>query len=357
MGIFNFNAIDTKGNSLLVEAFYEPDLSNRTGYDDGFLGAKVSLPKITETITDCIVTNPKPSINGVNYLDYTHFSILFNKTKKLPFATAVNIQGLTNELGIVHETRSGDTWYQDKRIFENEKTNQFSNGDYLYSGFQRGHMVRYYDPAWGRTMEIKKIAIGDTFHFTNCCPQMANLNTGAWLDLENYSMARALFQDEKVTVFAGPIFRKAMQIDKLLVPINFWKIIVYKKGNTVEAIGFLLSQEIAFNKMLQENLIIETDKKYSKPTLTKDHIDKLFNKKNLKGYMIKIEQLEEKTGLDFGLKSYDLNKNKDANFFEKLEKDTFAPSYKKRFNKIMKYIEFNESLNDSFNDAEFIKNM
>lgn len=354
---FKINLSDKKGNNFLLEAVHDADLNNRTGYDKNFLGVEVELPQITGNITDLVGTNPNPSVNGTNYLDYTHFSILFNKSKKLPFATAVNIQGLTNELGIVHETRDSDAWFQDNRIFENGTPYQFNNDDYRGSGFQKGHMVRYYDPAWGEDMEIKKKAIGDTFHFTNCCPQLRALNVGDWLNLENYTMARALFQDERVTVFAGPFFKNALQVEKLLVPVNFWKIVVYKKGNTIEAIGFLLSQQLVFNKMIQESLIIETDKKYSNPTLKKEDIDKLFNKKNLKGYMVKIEELEEKTGLSFGLNSFDLNKDKDPHFFEKVVPSSPLPKITERFKGIMKYIEFSESLEESFDDAEFIRNM
>lgn len=354
---FKINLKDKEGHSLILEALHDDNFLNRTGYDKNFLGVEIPLPQISDNISDIAAINPNPLENGKNYLDYTHFSILFNKSKKLPFATAVNIQGKTNELGIVHETRDGDSWYQDSRIFENETTNQFDNDDYLRSGFQKGHMVRYYDPAWGDSMEIKKKAIGDTFHFTNCCPQLRALNVGDWLKLENYTMARALFQDEKVTVFAGPIFKNALQIEKLLVPINFWKIIVYKKGDTKEAIGFLLSQQLVFNKMIEENLIIETDKKYSNPTLKKEDIDKLFNEKNLKGYMVKIEIIEEKTGLRFDLNPFDFNKNEDEHFFEKLNAPSPLPEITERFKGIIKYIEFNESRKGNFDDAEFIRNM
>ena len=109
--------------------------------------------------------------------------------------------------------------------------------------------------------------------------------------------------------------------------------------------------------MIQENLIVETDKKYSNPTLKKHDIDKLFNKKNLKGYMVKIEELEEKTGLSFGLNTFDLNKNKNQHIFEKLVPTSPLPEITERFKGIMKYIEFNESVEEHFDDAEFIKNM
>lgn len=357
METFEIYFSDKKGNNLLLEALRDNDFSDRKGYDKDFLGVEVKLPQTTESITDSIAINPSPSANGANYLDYTHFSILFNKSKKLPFVTAVNIQGLTNELGIVHETRDGDSWFQDKRIFEKENSNQFNNTDYNGSGFQRGHMVRYYDPAWGDNMEIKKKAIGDTFHYTNCCPQLRTLNVGKWLELENYTMARALFQDEKITVFSGPIFKNAIQVEKLLVPVNFWKIIIYRKDDTLEAIGFLLSQQLVFEKMIEYSLIVETDNKFSNPTLKKDDVDRLFNKKNLKGYMVKIEDIEKKTGLSFGLNIYDINHDKDQQFFEKIETPSPLPEITERFKGIMRYIEFNESLEESFDDTEFIRNM
>ncbi len=84
-------------------------------------------------------------------------------------------------------------------------------------------MVRYYDPAWGATEEIRKIAMGDTFHYTNCCPQLVNFNAGVWNDLEDYYISRAFFHDKKVTVFTGPIINKAERINKLPVPVNYWK--------------------------------------------------------------------------------------------------------------------------------------
>jgi endonuclease G len=80
--------------------------------------------------------------------------------------------------------------------------------------------------------------MGDTFHFTNCCPQVGKFNAGLWNDLEDYYMARSIFQDNKISVFTGPIFNKAKLINNLLVPLNFWKVIVYNKGNEIEAIDF-----------------------------------------------------------------------------------------------------------------------
>lgn len=347
---FQFMVTDIEEENNVATTVETLDLSDRKGYDENFLGVALKLPKVPKNQKNAIGKNPNPSVNTEEYLDYTHFSILFNKKKKLPILTAVNIEGSTNELGLVHETRDNDAWNIDKRLTEGKKTNQFGDDDYANSGFQKGHMVRYYDPAWGDSMEIKMNAIADTFYYTNCCPQLPSLNIGDWLNLEDYAMARALFQDGKITVFSGPIFKNAMQIGKLLVPVNFWKIIIYRKKNKIEAIGFLLSQQIVFEKMKLDRLIVETDKKYSKPTLKKEDIDKLFNQKNLKGYVVPIKQIEEKTGLKFGLNTVDYLKKKEVNYFEKLNLSTTAKT-------ILNPIASNKSMEDSFDDETFIKNM
>lgn len=245
-------------------------------------------------------------INGKNYLDYSNFSVLFNKDLKLPFLTAVNIVGEEDELALVHEQRTSDVWFQDERIKELKNFFQFSNGDYAGSGFQKGHMVRYYDPAWGKTADIRKIAMGDTFHYTNCCPQLANFNAGVWNDLEDYYMVRAIFQDHKVTVFTGPIFNKAKKINNLLVPVNYWKVIVYNENEQLRALGFIISHEVAFAKLVEEKLL--DDQRLVQPKLKKADIDRLFNVRNLKKWVVKIRLIEEKTGISFNLNNVDVNK-------------------------------------------------
>lgn len=348
-----FNVSSNDGTKLLLEAIHQDDLSNRIGYNKNFLGTELLLPNPPNGLENIVAKNPNPKSNGDNYLDYTHFSILFNKDKKLPFLTAVNIDGSTNELSIVHEKRTNDIWYQDERITVTSNSFQFKTSDYSGSGFDRGHMVRYYDPAWGGTKEDKKIAMGDTFHYTNCCPQLPNLNRNIWGDLEDYYMARAIFQDNKITVFTGPIFNKEKKIGNLLVPINFWKIIVYKKNDHLEAMGFIMSQELLFNKMLEEQLILEDDTKYSKPTLKQSDIDRLFTKNNIKQYVVKIALIEEKTGLNFGLNAIDANLNEVRLF----NKPAIEPTADELEVKKMKYImEYNTFKND-FNDSEFINNM
>lgn len=301
------------GKTILETALRDINLSNREGYSADFLRKKLTLPTVNKELEDKIAINQSPGKNGELFLDYTHFSILFNKDKKLPFYTAVNIEGKSNEIARVHDERGNNPWYTDNRLEINGNNFQYTNSDYTNSGFQRGHMVRFYDPAWGLTADEIKIAMGDTFHFTNCCPQIGNFNAGVWNDLEDYYMARSIFQDNKISVFTGPIFNKAKTINDLLIPLNFWKIIVYNNGDEIEAIGFLISHEIAMQKILEEVMLLE--KKQVKPTLKEEDIERLFNKKDLKKWTVKIQLIEEKTGINFGLNQVDINKNKEHLFY------------------------------------------
>lgn len=320
MEIFSFNAKKINSDKLLNEtAIYKDDYSDRRGYDSKFLNKEIPLPTIDTDLQGDIAKNNSPNINGENYIDYSHFSVAFNKEKKLPFFTAVNIVGNSNEIATIHDKRSADKWFIDNRIKIGEDLFQFNDDDYAKSGFQRGHMVRFYDPAWGENKKERKIAMGDTFHYTNCCPQVGKYNAGVWNDLEDYYMARSIFKDDKVTVFTGPIFNKAKKINGLLVPLNFWKVIVYNSAEGVEALAFLISQEIAMKDVLERVMELEqfvVEAKKVKPTLKKEDIDKLFNEKNLKKWMVKIELIEEKTGINFGLNHVDVNKGKEKLFYE-----------------------------------------
>lgn len=305
------------GQLITEQAIRETDFSDREGYSAEFLNRNIKLPKIKDELRKHLAKNQSPGRNGEDYLDYTHFSVMFNKDKKLPFYTAVNIEGASNEIARVHDARSGDSWFADTRLQIDGENFQYSNSEYTNSGFQRGHMVRFYDPAWGRLQKQRKVAMGDTFHFTNCCPQVGKFNAGVWNDLEDYCLARSIFQDGKISVFTGPIFNKAKEINGLLVPLNFWKVIIYNKGKAVEAMGFLISHELAMHKLLSEVAVMEA--KQVKPTLKQEDIERLFEKKDLKRWTVKIQLIEEKTGITFGLSDFDINRNESRLFYANAE--------------------------------------
>ena len=64
-------------------------------------------------------------------------------------------------------------------------------------------MVRREDPIWG---DFAEAANRDTFHFTNCGPQIASVNQKTWLGLENHILQNARVEGILVTVFTGTFF-------------------------------------------------------------------------------------------------------------------------------------------------------
>ena len=76
---------------------------------------------------------------------------------------------------------------------------------------------------------MAKVATDDTFHFTNCSPQHANLNQKIWVDLEDYLLDHAQEDDVRLTVFTGPVFKDDDPTYRgVQLPRRFWKVAVMR---------------------------------------------------------------------------------------------------------------------------------
>jgi endonuclease G len=187
----------------------------REGYNEDFLpGFGVPLPDTTAIAGDVL---PVPESEG-SRLDYEHFSVLMSKSRRLALFTAVNIDGSAS----VSVPRGGDPWAFDGRISEEAQA-----GDELYADndFDRGHLVRREDPNWGPTASI---ANRDTFHFTNCAPQLSVFNQRSWLSLEDYILGNTRRVGERATVFTGPVFRANDPVYRgVAIPLAYWKVVAF----------------------------------------------------------------------------------------------------------------------------------
>ncbi|SKA94621.1 endonuclease G [Prosthecobacter debontii] len=252
--------------------------SGGAGYDPKFLGKKaeweVPLPVLSSKQEE-LIAPVKDSQDGL--LHYTHFSILMNSERRLPFYTAVNIDGGQ----LYNFVRGNDRWFLDPRL----KNINHQIGEDLYVGnkLDRGHLVRRLDPTWGATRKEAKQAEDDTFFFTNCSPQHSKLNQRTWLSLEEYVLSNANTHDLKVSVFTGPVLAETDRpYRKVLLPEDFWKVVVMvnKHTGTLTATGYLLSQ--------------------------RDHMGDLeFVYGAFKTYQVALSVIEEATGLSFNLSEYD----------------------------------------------------
>jgi endonuclease G len=264
----------TAGEAI-TEAMREPDhdtdYSTRKGYDPGFLNDPAQkLPKL-------VVPMPKPASakalakthDGGTVLHYQNFSLSMHAERRLALFTACNVtkapelkkpepgkdytrRGLSG-LGANDQER----WFIDPRLDETlQLPDIFFTDD--RKAFDKGHIVRRDDAAWGHSYDELKRANGDTYHVTNCSPQVGDFNRSAdgkdnWGDLENHVLSEAA--NERLCVFAGPVLSpddtvfvgaagKGVKL-RAKIPERYWKIIVSRVDEGLAAYGFVLEQDLA----------------------------------------------------------------------------------------------------------------
>lgn len=249
-----------------VVPFIDNDYSNRKGYNENFLGIAVPLPTIKN---QNLVSKMD---NGKYVIPYEHFSIVVNKNRRLAYFTASNIDGAKKARRPVEgmnysrkplgglAKNDQEKWLTDPRIPEiHQLPDKFYDKD--RQSFDKGHIVRREDVCWGDTYEQVKKANGDTYHTTNCSPQVKIFNQskyeGEWGKLENYILDQAKETTEKMgekyCVFAGPVFdenddwfegfdnRGRIRVQ---IPRKFWKIVIAQRGEKLESFAFLLEQDL-----------------------------------------------------------------------------------------------------------------
>jgi DNA/RNA endonuclease G (NUC1) len=150
--------------------------------------------------------------------------------------------------------------------------------DYASTGFDRGHQA----PAGDQTKD--EHLKDETFFLSNMAPQDPKLNRLIWKKLESmarnwakgqngaYIITGPMFYDpkeESEATATGTIKHKVIGRHAIAVPTHFYKIIVAKKQNRWEAIGFVLE-----------------NKQYAQPY----HFDALIKP---------IEWIEKRTGITF----------------------------------------------------------
>jgi endonuclease G len=266
------------GLAPLEKIEIDQDYRNREGYAPDFLGTgvrKVPLPRPSAAVEAEAAVSKSPPRGGPKYeLTYHHFSVVLNRTRKLAVFTAVNIDG-TQPRAAARET---DRWIFDPRV---DSSLQVGN-EFYRRPFDRGHLVRRLDPAWGRSERVAKSANDDTFHFTNCCPQHARFNQGKalWAGLEDYLLGKAAADVKRLIVFTGPVFRDDdPEFDGVKIPLEYWKVAAtLNPAGKLVAAGFLVSQ-----KELVAPATLEVSAEQVART-----------------FQVPVREIERKAGLNFG---------------------------------------------------------
>jgi len=206
-------------------------LADRAGYRADHLGAlAVPLP-----VAPGGTALPVPGRDDAR-LDYVHFTVVMSRTRRLALFTAANLDGAAS----VSVPRGGDRWAFDGRIPEAAQA-----GDDLYAGndFDRGHLVRREDPNWGPDAAT---ANRDTFHFTNCAPQLSGFNQRIWLELEDHILGSTRRVRERASVFTGPVLRADDPVYRgVAIPLAYWKVVAFVHDDgRPSATAYLIDHEV-----------------------------------------------------------------------------------------------------------------
>jgi len=244
----------------MVEPWHE-DGYGRDGYRADFLGPEVPLPEPTDPGSLATLEDGSPVV------PYMHFSLAMHRVRRLALFTAANVWDAAEvrkpdpERKYTRAALSGlggndvEKWFADPRLRGiDQLPDKFFTKD--RAAFDKGHLVRRDDVAWGDTYDELRIANGDTYHVTNCSPQTAGFNRADgvvnWGELERAVLAQG--SSQRLSVFAGPVLADddpwftgvdAAGAVRVRIPQAYWKVVVAPDGDGLCAFGFLLEQDLA----------------------------------------------------------------------------------------------------------------
>jgi len=141
--------------------------------------------------------------------------------------------------------------------------------DYSSSGYERGHLCPSADRSSSPAIN------SETFLMTNIAPQLHGLNSGPWEKLERYSRSMAR-RDANLYIIAGQYGTKGKIDGRIIIPSNFWKVIV-----VVENGGDISSAD-------SNTRVIAVDMPNENGILAR----------NWRDFTVTVRSIEEKTGYD-----------------------------------------------------------
>jgi endonuclease G len=162
---------------------------------------------------------------------------------------------LTPELINGNQSRTDDF-----RADPTVSTGSATLNDYKGSGYDRGHLCPAAD------MALNKTSMSESFYLSNMSPQVPGFNRGIWSTLESQVRKWAL-NYQKLYVVTGPIFKDnkgSIGEDNVTVPGYYYKVLFDGKD---KMIGLILTNESS--------------------------------SKSLDQFVVTIDDIEQKTGVDF----------------------------------------------------------
>ena len=311
--------------------------ADRSGYKPRFIRSHtISLPRLSQAQEAIAAPNKEAGPGDDPFeLKYHHFSVVMNAKRRLAFFTACNIDGSTSKhvdrdsgdvtplaaddprlesLWAASEGAEGsEAWYEDERLEPEHYAGKDVYEKQIVRGhldtrsmartlrmFQRGHLVRRMDPAWGSNRQAL-LADADTFHWTNCSPQVGFFNMGRasrsepnsgggklWRAIENYVLRNTVADDTRATCFTGPVFRENdRKFRDIQVPAEFWKIVVWQDRGKLRSLAMLANQKPVIDV-------------WPEAMDGREDFADVAELEKVEDFLTTVEYVEQATGLDFG---------------------------------------------------------
>lgn len=196
------------------------------------------------------------SVSDFITLERAGYILCYNPSTRLPVWVAWHLPAAHTDGAY---SRKGLKFAEDEDVPAPRATNM----DYMNSGYDRGHICPSSDNRWSEEAQIQ------SFLYTNCCPQLHNLNAGDWGELEKRCRLWAQRYGD-IYIVSGPLLfnkkHKTIGRNKVVVPEAFYKVVLCLRG-TPKAIGFIYRNEA--------------------------------NNKRMSSYVNTVDDVERLTGLDF----------------------------------------------------------
>ena len=245
--------------SIWISCSKDDNETNASNFATGI----VELPALRNGANDVFITH-STTFNGQKV---TSFSMEYDKSKKHSRWIAFRFDNQTRQQNV---SRSDEPLAADPSIpIQYQRTSSDFGNRF---GYYRGHICASADRLYSREVNEQ------TFYYTNMSPQSWNFNGGIWLSLEGkvQSWGRSCTASDTLYVVKGGTIDKEEQIRGYInndlskpIPKYYYMALLFKKGDSFKAIAFWMEHS-------------------DTPKTTK-----------LVNYALSIDELEEKTGINF----------------------------------------------------------
>ena len=189
---------------------------------------------------------------------------------------------------------------------------------YSKTGYDAGHLAPNASifNRYGRNAQV------ETFLLSNFGPQTTRLNRGPWKSVE-YRVNRWWAQAyEELWIITGPVLREGLPLLKSTLPIpdEYFKIIVDLVADVPRAMAFIMPNKNTMGSTIDQyfDTTLQFENELPAYRGLGEDILELFITVELENFLVSIDEIEKKTGLDF---YSELNDDLESEFEKGLSKN------------------------------------